>query len=305
MNENGNEVLDQEPVDQDQVQEQDQEDAFADGFDDPGVEGPTDQSEPDGQGHEPQHEPSEDRDGGEEPPAGEGKPGEDEDHKVDTQTEELPKEQTWEVNHLGQRKTLRAQDITPELLQKGMDYDRIHQQYDRTKPVMALISTMAQKAGVSVEEYTNMVRTQALQQSKGLSEEEARREVELEDREAAIKAEEAARQEATQRREAGEAEVQRGIAEFARAFPEIYEQARKNPEVIPDSVWEAVNGGLSLTAAYAQYAVTQAAKETQAAQAQAQTAKQNQRNAQRSTGSMKSAGNDARNTDAFLAGFDE
>lgn len=88
-----------------------------------------------------------------------------------------------------------------------------------------------------------------------------------------------------------------GVEEFARTFPEAYERARKDPNSIPDSVWKAVSQGLSLTAAYARHAVDQAQKETQAAQ-------QNRKNAQRSTGSMRSAGSDADARDAFLAGFE-
>ena len=37
------------------------------------------------------------------------------------------------------------------------------------------------------------------------------------------------------------------IAEFARAFPDVYEQARGNPKgIIPADVWKAVDSGMSL-----------------------------------------------------------
>ena len=88
-----------------------------------------------------------------------------------------------------------------------------------------------------------------------------------------------------------------GVDEFARTFPEAYRRAREDPATIPDSVWQAVGQGMSLTAAYAQHAVGQAAGD-------AQTARQNHKNAQRSTGSMRSAGSDVNARDAFLAGFD-
>lgn len=276
-----------------------QEDAFSDGFDDPGAEETTDQS-----GSEEREQPETQGEGEETPIEGENR-REDEAAEAETTAKEPPTAgQVWEVNHLGQRRTMEAKDITPELLQKGLDYDRIHQQFDRTKPVMSLISTLAQQAGVGVEDYVRMVRTEA-KMSGGIGEDEAKRAVELEDREAAVSAKEEAQRGADQRREAVQTEVRKGVAEFAQAFPEIYDQARKNPEVIPQSVWEAVKGGLSLTAAYAQYAVAQAARETQEAQSKAQTAQQNQRNAQRSTGSMKSAGSDTKGKDPFLQGWDE
>lgn len=96
-----------------------------------------------------------------------------------------------------------------------------------------------------------------------------------------------------------EARTQRfqGVDEFARTFPQAYRQAREDPGSIPDSVWRAVSQGMSLTSAYAQHAVDQAARE-------ARTAQQNHKNAQRSTGSMRSAGSDMGARDAFLSGFD-
>lgn len=218
--------------------------------------------------------------------------------------QEAAQGQTWEVNHLGERKTMRPQDITPELLQKGLDYDRIRQQYDGSKPVMSLMSTLAQQAGVSVEEYVRMVRTEA-KKAGGMGEDEAKRAIDLEDREAAVSAKEAEEKAAADRREASDTARERDIAEFAKAFPEIYAKAKSDPNSIPDSVWEAVGGGLSLTVAYAKYAVGEADKAAQEAQTRARMAEQNHTNTARSTGSMKSAGSDAKNADAFLAGFEE
>lgn len=89
-------------------------------------------------------------------------------------------------------------------------------------------------------------------------------------------------------------QVDRGIAEFAKAFPEAYGRAKADPGTIPEAVWADVRAGMSLTAAYARYAVAQTAR-----------VRQSQMNAQRSTGSMRSAGSDSKGKDAFLAGFDE
>lgn len=88
--------------------------------------------------------------------------------------------------------------------------------------------------------------------------------------------------------------VQRDVEEFAQAFPGVFHRVRADPGAIPEAVWDGVRAGLSLSAAYARYAVDQS-KQLQ----------QHQRNVQRSTGSMKSAGGDVRKKDAFLSGFDE
>lgn len=89
-------------------------------------------------------------------------------------------------------------------------------------------------------------------------------------------------------------QVDRGIAEFAKAFPEAYGRAKADPGTIPEAVWADVRAGMSLTAAYARYAVAQTAR-----------IRQDQVNAQRSTGSMRSAGSDSKNRDPFLEGWDE
>lgn len=297
---NENESMEQE------VQEQtlDQADAFGAGFDEADAAAAADQPEQ----REPEQAPEADagqvdsEEGADQQPDEQGAEPKDA-GEAEGETKPTAPEQTWEINLLGQRKTVRVQDITPELLQKGMDYDRLHQKYDQTKPVTAMIARLAKQAGMSAEDYVRSVRTEA-KMSDGVSEEEAQRAVELEDREAAVASKEAQAKEEADAREGERARIQRDIEEFSKAFPEAYEASRKDPGSIPDSVWAEVQGGMSLTAAYARYAVSQAAHAAEEAKSQARTAQQNQKNAQRSTGSMRSAGSDARNTDAFLAGFE-
>lgn len=276
---------------------QDQDDAFMDGWDEEEPTGGTaDQPEAEDDGDEPSAEASDTKeDKG-------GEAGERENDGDQTDEEQPPKEQTWEVNHLGQRKTLRAEDITPELLQKGMDYDRVREQYDNSKPIMSMVSELARQAGVSVEDYVRMVRTEA-KKSEGMDEDAAKRAVELEDREAAVSAKEAEEARTEAARQDSEAAIQRNLEEFSKAFPEVYAKARTDASAIPDSVWADVSEGLSLTAAYAKYAVAEAAKAVQTAEHKAQAEEQNQKNTQRTTGSLSSAGSDAKSKDPFLEGW--
>lgn len=295
-----NETLIQEQ----EAEVQNQDDDFLAGWDDDApAGGEADQPDAEDEGQEPPPEGG--ADGGEEEKAGadeadraDDKPAE----NAESTGDKPPAEQTWEVNHLGERKTMRAQDITPELLQKGLDYDRIRQMYDGAKPVMSLVSTLAQQTGMTVEDYVRMVRTEAKKAS-GLGEEEAKRAIDLEDREAAVNAKEAEEKAEKERQETDAARVQKDLADFAKAFPEVYAGAQKDPNTIPDSVWAEVSGGLSLTAAYAKYAVAEAGKAAQEAATKAQAAEQNQKNEGRSTGSMSSAGSDAKNKDPFLEGW--
>lgn len=208
----------------------------------------------------------------------------------------------WTIKHMGQERTMTAGEVTPELLQKGLDYDRVRGKYDEAKPVMELFSTFAQKAGMSVEDYVRHIRQEAHRAS-GMGEEEAKRTVDLEDREAAVQAAEAQKRTAAEEETKRKATVDEDLSQFAKAFPEVFLKAKSDPQTIPQSVWDEVNGGLSLTAAYSRYVVSQAQARIRVAEQQAETGRKNAANAARSTGSMKSAGADSKNTDPFLAGF--
>ena len=142
-------------------------------------------------------------------------------------------------------------------------------------------------------------------QAQGLTREEAQRKLELEDREAVVKqreAQEQARQEqirqAQEQQRALEARRQAEVQEFMTVFPDA---ARGE---IPAEVWQGVQQGLSLTASYARYANAKAAAEEARQQAEA-VQRQNQANAARSTGSLRSAGNNHGPKDPFLAGWEE
>lgn len=209
---------------------------------------------------------------------------------------------TWNVKYLGEDKVLAEKDITPEFLQKAMDYDRIRGKYDEFKPTMELFASFAKQAGMSVEEYTQHLRTE-VKKANGMDETAAKREIALEDREAVVAAKEAEQNAAQSAANAQKTRVDNDLSEFKTAFPETYDMAVKDPKVIPESVWADVRNGMSLTAAYARYAVTQAEQNAKASAEKAQSAEQNAKNAARSTGSMKSAGNDNVQKDDFLLAF--
>lgn len=211
-------------------------------------------------------------------------------------------EESWIVNYMGKQETLTKADITPELLQKGRDYDRIRAKYDEAKPVMELFTAFAAKANMSVVDYAKHLRAEA-KRAEGLSEAEAARAIDIEDREAALAAKEAAEKDEQQAKETEAAKVRADLELFGKLYPDVYEQAKGNPSVIPKSVWEEVHKGESLVVAYKKYADAQIAAEKQQMTARVAAAEQSVKNTGRSTGSMKSAGNDTKNTDAFLEGW--
>ena len=211
-------------------------------------------------------------------------------------------EESWIVNYMGKQETLTKADITPELLQKGRDYDRIRAKYDEAKPVMELFTAFAAKANMSVVDYAKHLRAEA-KRAEGLSEAEAARAIDIEDREAALAAKEAAEKDEQQAKENEAAKVRADLELFGKLYPDVYEQAKRNSSAIPKSVWEEVHKGESLVVAYKKYADAQIAAEKQQMTARVAAAEQSAKNTGRSTGSMKSAGNDTKNTDAFLEGW--
>lgn len=212
--------------------------------------------------------------------------------------------QTWELRHMGEVRQANEAEMVA-LAQKGMDYDRIRSQYDEFKPVMEMVNHFANQQGLNTKDYISMLRAQA-KQAEGLSEADARRSVELEDREAVVAAAEAerqAQQDAMAQAQRAEVEAasrrQADIQEFQQTFPD----AAKDPNSIPPQVWADVRNGSSLVAAYARYAVQQARQDVAAAQRETASVQQNQKNADRSTGSMKSAGDGLKSKDPFLEGW--
>lgn len=211
---------------------------------------------------------------------------------------------TIHVSHMGEEKDLTA-DEARELAQKGMDYDRVRQKYDEAKPVVEMVRQFADQQHMTVEQYISFVRTEA-KKAAGMDDEEARRAVELEDREATVSQREAEQQEAAAAMEKAATEqksandrMQEDLALFQTRYPD----AAKEPDKIPQEVWDAVKGGTSLCDAYGNYVLK--SKDTEiAALRQKLTAKeQNQKNQQRSSGSMRTSGNENQIKDPFLDGF--
>lgn len=299
MSENMDQTLEQEP---------ETTDAFLDGWDGEAevtADQPETDAEPMDGGEEPPAEgageSAETPEDGTEPPAEEGSPAQPPQGHPET-VDARP--QTWELRHMDEVRQVNEADMVT-LAQKGLDYDRVRAQYDEFRPVMDMLSTFANRQGMNTKDYIANLRAQA-KQAEGFSEADARRSVELEDREAIVAAAEAERQEqaaaqmqAQQAAAAAESRRQADITEFQKTFPE----AAKDPNSIPPQVWAEVRGGSSLVAAYARYAVQQARQDAATAKRETASVQQNQKNAARSTGSMKSAGDSTKAKDPFLEGW--
>ena len=288
------------------AQEQEESDSFLDGWEEEGgaeADAPAEESaseepasaEPDGKQEEPEQAP-------EEEPA-----PRDEDAQEAPETPETPRMWTLRQSD-GQPVTVGEADLTA-LAQRGLEADGLRAELDETRPFMEFFRGFAQNAGMEPRAYLSALRMQAMQ-AQGMTQEDARRAVELEDREAAVKAQEAAEQarqaqirEAQERARNLEARRRAEVQEFLAVFPD----AAKTQ--LPPEVWDGVNQGLSLTAAYVRYTNAQAAEAAKAAEEAAKQAEavqeQNAANAARSTGSLRTAGTDHGPKDPFLEGWEE
>lgn len=220
-----------------------------------------------------------------------------------TQTEqnqqpaEAPKQEQFTLKHLGAEKTVSREEMTV-LAQKGMDYDRVREKYDEAKPAFEFLSQHSKAAGMSVLDYINHLRTEE-KRAAGLTPEQARREVDLENREQAVRAQEEertrlAQQQAQQTAERSQMQerVSADLARFRSRYPDV------KPQDIPQDVWAAVRGGTPLTEAFMEFKLKDA-------EGRAAAAEQNAKNTGKSTGSMSSAGEQNKGRDPFDEAFGE
>lgn len=227
------------------------------------------------------------------------------------ETEETaPSVKSWDIKFMGEERTVTADEIDATFVQKGMNYDNLHERYDKlkgdydiAKPAIDIINDLAKESGMTVAEYSNFLRVER-KKATGMTEAEAKRAIDLENREAAVSAKETEQKEAESAKESNDAKIRADLKNFEETFPEVYKQAKDNRNAIPESVWKDVNEKkMTLTAAYTKYALEQAESRAKAAEEKATASIQNSKNASRSTGSMKSIGNDTKNKDPFLDAF--
>lgn len=212
-----------------------------------------------------------------------------------------PEPETFTLKHLDETRTV-GRDEVVALAQKGMDYDRMRGKYDDVSARLKEIDDWFSEytSGKDFNTFRDDVEAARLAQQRGIDKATALERIKL-DRER--KALEAERQKATQAE--GEAEAQKrkaaeDIKEFNKRFPDVAAKLATDKDAVPQEVWDAVRRGERLVDAYDKYTAKQdaAAKDARIKEleeqlkAKAQTDK-NKKNAERSTGSQKSDGEDA------------
>lgn len=174
------------------------------------------------------------------------------------------------------------------MAQKGWDYDTVRQERDQLRqyrqeadPALTLVRSYAQRNGLSVEQYIDLVRKQELI-AQGINEQTADAQIRVEKQQATLQAQAAEAEAARQRQKAAEERARQqsearkqGMLDFLRAYPSI------KPADIPKEVWERVAQGESLVSAYTMHRNRQLEAELAAE-------RQNRQNQQNTTGPLNS-----------------
>lgn len=212
-----------------------------------------------------------------------------------------PEPETFTLKHLDETRTV-GRDEVVALAQKGMDYDRMRGKYDDVSARLKEIDDWFSEytSGKDFNTFRDDVEAARLAQQRGIDKSTALERIKL-DRER--KALEAERQKATQAESEAEAQKRKAaedVREFNKRFPDVAAKLATDKDAVPQEVWDAVRRGERLVDAYDKYTAKQdaAAKDARIKEleeqlkAKEQTDK-NKKNAERSTGSQKSDGEDA------------
>lgn len=226
-----------------------------------------------------------------------------------------PDQDEFVLKHLGEERKV-SRDEVVQLAQKGLDYDRIRERWDSVKndiPKLRsyekFLAELASSRGGNIEALMDETMTQILvNRAKAKGEE--------------LSASAAAAQAVRMRMEngntrgyddeatepgvsgtEGEAGGKPDANEMVNRFLAEYPTVRA--ESIPKEVWDEVNrNGGDLLQAYRGYENKKLAEENKRLQKELESAKQQQKNKARSTGSTKSVGS-AATIDPFDSGWDE
>ena len=231
-------------------------------------------------------------------------------------TENQPGDDGFEVNFLGETKKVTREEAIP-WIQKGMDHDRVAEQRDALRQQLeeqqqwraeqeTLLSQIQTIADATSEGDVNRMlanlRVSILTGQTGMSREAAEYAVRNQDLQRQMAAsQERQRAEHSQQlqQQAQKARNDREFFQFVQKFPGVSMQQ------LPKEVWAAYNAGVPLTAAYAPYAqAASQAKELESMRAEIAQLKQNDKNRQRSVGSVQSAGQETDGRGDFERGFD-
>ena len=209
---------------------------------------------------------------------------------AEEQAAEEPAEQTFDLKFLGETKTV-SKDEVIVLAQKGLNHDKVLRERDeargeitRLKEYETFLKELAGPDGMSIEDLIDSTRAEVLAKKEGIDKAAALRQIKLDRREKALEAKQNKDQAETKAKEEEEKRKQDDLLRFVTAYPDVKAQE------IPKEVWDNVHSGTPLVTAYSIYENKKLREEVKSWKDKAETAEQNYKNQQRSTGSQSTAG---------------
>lgn len=196
----------------------------------------------------------------------------------------------FDLKYMGEIKTVGREEVVT-LAQKGLNYDRILGERDTAKAEVtrlqeyeSFLQELAGPDNLSIEDLIDSTRAEVLAQKEGIDPAVALQRIKLDRDKRAFEAQKSREQADQRAKQAEEERQQEDFRRFVQAYPGVKAQD------IPAEVWEKVRGGVPLVTAYAQHENKQLREENAALKAKVETAEQNKKNEERSTGSQSSAG---------------
>ena len=226
-----------------------------------------------------------------------------------------PDQDEFVLKHLGEERKV-SRDEVVQLAQKGLDYDRIRERWDGVKndiPKLRsyekFLADLAESRGGNIEALMDETMTQILiNRAKAKGEElsasaAAAQAVRMRMENGNTRGYDDEATEAgasgTEGEPGGKPDANEMVTRFLAEYPTV------RAESIPKEVWDEVNrNGGDLLQAYRGYENKKLAEENKRLQKELESAKQQQKNKARSTGSTKSVGS-AATIDPFDSGWDE
>ena len=204
--------------------------------------------------------------------------------------------QTFTLNYLGAEKVV-SKDEAVTLAQKGMDYDRIRQKHEDTlselttaKDKLSFFEQIAGSQGKTLDQLIDSVMAEQLAAREGIDPAVALGRVQIERERKQLEAEKAKLAKGADEQALAEKKRQDDITAFQNEYPDVFAKLATDKNAIPATVWEDVNKGETLVAAYAKYERAQLKAENDKLKAEAEQIKQKQINKSRSTGSQSTKG---------------
>lgn len=202
---------------------------------------------------------------------------------------------TFDLKYMGQTRTV-SQEEVKSLAQKGLNYDKVLGERDTARREIErlggipklqeykdFLEELAKEDGSTVEDLMDSARAEILAKREHLDKTIALQRVKLDRERKAYEAQKSKDQAAQRAREEAERERDAEVDRFVKAFPGVKE--------VPAQVWQRVHQeGVPLTVAYASYELQRLRSENETLKTRAETAEQNLKNKERSTGSQSSAG---------------